>query len=364
MNDDRTVEEIELTKVWVVRAGSDGEHEHANLQENTAVIGWNVGDLTAVRTRADVRELIDLAYPDDSTGRQANYTGQVWAFRSQIQPGDIVVMPSKFRAGYIYLGECKGEYVYELNEKNLKRRHQLPVEWLTEPVSKSVIKDDLLNSLNSIMTVFNPTRNNASQRVRALYDSGRDPGNNSNLPRVKSLLGSSTTEIKDEVTDPEPTPTLEAIKDRIRIHIVENFSDHKLTRLVADILEALGFQCDISSPGPDGGVDILAGSGPLGLDSPTLIVEVKSEPTPVDVKVVRGLHSAMTQHRADQGLLVAWGGVTKPAMREFQRDRTSFRIWDAEELLNQLFETYERLPADTQARLPLKRAWVLDENPR
>lgn len=51
---------------------------------------------------------------------------------------------------------------------------------------------------------------------------------------------------------------------------------------------ALGFSC-VSPAGPDGEVDILAGSGPLGLDSPTLIVEVKSESTAVDVKVVRGL---------------------------------------------------------------------------
>lgn len=99
----------------------------------------------------------------------------------------------------------------------------------------------------------------------------------------------------------------------------------------------------------------------MGLDSPTLIVEVKSEPTAVDVKVVRGLHSAMTQHRADQGLLVAWGGVTAPATREFLRDRTSFRIWDSEELLNRLFETYDHLPASTRARVPLKQTWVLDQ---
>ena len=130
---------------------------------------------------------------------------------------------------------------------------------------------------------------------------------------------------------------------------------------MADILEALGFSCEVSPAGPDSGVDILAGRGPLGLDSPTLIVEVKSEPTAVDVKVVRGLHSAMTQHRADQGLLVAWGGVTNAARKEFERDRTSFRIWDAEEVLERLFETYDRLPMTTRAKIPLKQAWVLDE---
>lgn len=352
-----------MTKVWVVRAGRGGEQEQANLGQNVATIGWNVGDLTQVESREDVREIIDAAFPDDSFGRRANITGQIWAFRSQIQQGDIVVMPSKLRTGYLYLGTCGGTYTYTDDELNAGRRHQIPVIWQQEPVSKSVIKDDLLYSLNAIMTVFNPTRNNAAERVLHLFEHGKDPGSNDALKPAASqpapkLSASSTT---DQVIDPDPTPTLDAIRDRIRTHLVENFGDHKLTWLVADILEALGYQCEVSSPGPDGGVDILAGRGPLGLDSPTLIVEVKSEPSPVDVKVVRGLHSAMTQHRADQSLLVAWGGVTKPAHREFLRDRTSFRVWDSEELLNRLFATYDRLPADTRARIPLKRAWVLDE---
>lgn len=300
---------------------------------------------------------METAYPGISAGRLANHTGQVWAFRSQILPGDVVVMPSKIRPGYIHLGRCVGPYRYVASESE-SRRHQLPVKWLSEPVSKAAVKDDLLYSLNGIMTVFNPTRHGAAHRVLALHDTGVDPGNNQLLP--KGPLAPSGS-LSTDVSDPDPAPTVEAIRDRVRTHLVENFAGHQLTNLVAEILRVLGFHCDVSPPGPDGGVDIVAGRGPLGLDSPTLIVEVKSEPGAVDVKVARGLHSAMTQHRADQGLLVAWGGVTKPAAREFQRDRTSFRIWDSEELLNRLFETYDRLPATTRARIPMRQVWVLDE---
>lgn len=351
-----------MAKVWVVRAGSDGEQEPSNLADNVATIGWNIGDLSSAQRREDVRELIDTAYPDDSQGRRANITGQIWAFRNRIEQGDIVVMPSKLRSGYLYLGICQGGYVYDASASDHRRRHRIAVHWSADAVSKSVIKDDLLYSLNAIMTVFNPTRNNAAQRMQHLYQYGNDPGSNGLLQSAQSpTTSASGAVVEDHVTDPDLTPTLEAIRDRIRTHLVENFGDHKLTRLVADILEVLGYQCEVSPPGPDGGVDILAGRGPLGLDSPTLIVEVKSELSQVDVKVVRGLHSAMTQHRADQGLLVAWGGVTKPAHREFLRDRTSFRVWDSEALLDRLFETYDRLPAATRASIPLKQAWVLDE---
>lgn len=351
-----------MGRAWVVRAGREGEQEQGNLDTRTASIGWTVGDLSAASSREDVRAMMKAAYPDDSPGRLANLTGQVWAFRSQIQPGDTVIMPSKLRPGYLYLGKCAGAYRYQADEPDAARRHQIPVEWQDEPVSKSVVKDDLLFSLNSIMTVFNPTRNNAGPRLVTLLVKGTDPGNNGTTSNEPQASGSEPGADAVEVVDPDPRPSLEAIRDQIRTHLIENFAGHKLTILVADILEALDFSCEVSPPGPDGGVDILAGRGPLGLDSPTLIVEVKSEPTAVDVKVVRGLHSAMTQHRADQGLLVAWGGVTSAAAREFRRERTSFRIWDSEELLNRLFETYDSLPPRTRARIPLKRAWVLDHD--
>ena len=355
-----------MIKAWVVRAGRDGQQEQSNLEAGTATIGWALEDLSSITSREGVRAAFDDAFPNDSPSRRANHAGQVWAFRGQIHPGDVVLMPSKLRAGYIYLGKCVGSYHFVADDPDPQRRHRISVEWKPDPISKSVIKDDLLYSLNSILTVFNPTRNNASERVLSLYEKRVDPGSATATldatPHTRTDLATSAT----EVSDPDPTPTLDAIRDRIRdrirTHLVESFGGHKLTWLIADILEVLGYHCEVSPPGPDGAVDILAGCGPLGLDSPTLIVEVKSEPTAIDVKVVRGLHSAMTQHRADQGLLVAWGGVTANASREFRRDRTSFRIWDSEEILNRLFETYDRLPARTRARIPLKQAWVLDED--
>ena len=163
------------------------------------------------------------------------------------------------------------------------------------------------------------------------------------------------------MVDPTPAPTLEAIRDRVRTHLVENFGQHKLTHLIADILRVEGYTCDVSPEGPDFGVDIIAGRGPLGLDSPTLIVEVKSEAGPIGAPVVRGLQGAMAPHKADQGLLVAWGGLNKPAIAAIRTDRLTIRVWDAEDVLDHLFAVYDRLPDETRARIPLKRAWVLDE---
>lgn len=343
---------------WVVRAGQQGENEHWNLDQRRATVGWpEVGDLSGARQREDVRALVEEAYPADSPSKLANTTGQLWAFRGAIKEGDLVVLPLKTKPGYIRFGRVTGRYFYDESQPDKTRRHSLPVEWFSDPISKTVIEQDLIYTINGTLTVFRPRRNNAAARLEAIAGGSHDPGE-SEETRVQHA---ATDETASDVTDPDTAPSVVAIRDRIRSHVAENFREHELTRLVAEILEVLGFHCEVSPPGPDGGVDIIGGMGPLGMDAPTLIVEVKSEPTPISVRVLRGLHSAMTQHGADQALLVAWGGVTKPAQTEFQRDRTKMRIWDAEALLDQLFTTYDRLPSSTRAQIPMRQVWVLDE---
>ena len=351
---------------WVVRGGSRGEHEAWNLENNVATVGWEVGDLGPCKSRDEVRALVDEAYSGEKRMRNVNHAGQLWAFRNSIRPGDLVIMPLKTRSGYLAMGWCTGEYSYDPQGQE-GRRHTLPVQWQPEPVAKTVIKDDLLFTLNAIQTVFSPSRHNAAERLEAVARTGVDPGRMGSAAPASKTQATTPPPVDQEmedaadVVDPETAPTLEAIQDRIRTHLVENVAGHKLTELVADILRALGFVCDVSPPGPDGGVDIIAGRGPLGLDSPTLIVEVKSEPGQIKSQVVRGLHSAITQHNADQGLLVAWGGVSNAARREFSTQRTQLAIWDSEILLEKLFETYDQLPIATQQAIPLKRAWVLDD---
>ena len=60
--------------------------------------------------------------------------------------------------------------------------------------------------------------------------------------------------------------------------------------------------------------------------------------------------------------MVAMGGITAPAKKEFESLRSIIQVWDAEALLDQLFATYPLLPDSTKAALPLKQVWVLDDD--
>ncbi|WP_105032382.1 restriction endonuclease [Arthrobacter ruber] len=348
---------------WIIRAGKYGEREQWALQEGVTGGGWfEVADLTAATTKDQVRAAVETAFPTASPGRIANFTGQLWAIRHTITPGDLVVMPLK-TTKKIALGICTRGYEYRASETDPNTRHTLTVDWKTTDIPRAAIKDDLLNTINGAMTVFQASKNNAEQRLRRLLDTGLDPGNNPQTTptRTTTATGSTGGSEADDVTDPAAIPTLETIRDRVRTHLVENFKGHGLTELVAGILRVEGYVCEVSPPGPDQGVDIIAGRGPLGLDSPTLIVEVKSEEGPIGSSVVRGLQGAMGQHRADQCLLVAWGGLKKQARAEIRTDRLTTRIWDADDVLDHLFEVYDRLPDELRMRIRLTRAWVLDE---
>lgn len=346
---------------WIIREGVAGEREAWALEHGLAGGGFNqVGDLTGCSTREDVRQVVEKALPGDPPGRVMNYTGQLWALRSSITPGDVVLMPMK-TTKKLAIGVCTGGYHYRADDPDVSKRHCVSVAWKRDDISRAAIKDDLLNTINGAMTIFQAAKNNAEHRIRRLLEGHTDPGS-LDASTIAPVLGAVDNEPPSDVVDPTAAPTLDAIRDRVRTHLIENFGKHKLTRLVADILSVDGYVCTVSPEGPDFGVDIIAGRGLLGLDSPTVIVEVKSEAGQIGAPVVRGLQGAMASHKADQGLLVAWGGLTKAAESTIRNDRLRIAVWDSEAVIDHLFEVYEKLPEDVRLRLPLKRTWVLDED--
>lgn len=151
----------------------------------------------------------------------------------------------------------------------------------------------------------------------------------------------------------------ELAHDQIADLIAARFKGHDLTRLVEAILKAQGYTTWRSPEGADGGADILAGAGPLGFGAPRICVEVKSESSPIGRETVDKLLGAMTKFNADEGLFVAWGGFKANVQRDLASQFFRLRLWTRKELLEQLFEQYDRLDDDLKAELPLKRVWMV-----
>lgn len=347
-----------MTAAWVVRTGRFGERDTWAISNGVTGGGWaEIPDLTNCSTRDDVQAVVAATFPDDPVNRRANYTGQLWALRGRIAPGDVVALPLK-TTGEIAIGRVDRGYEYVASEPDPAKRHLLRVTWLVEDLPRSAIKQDLLYTLGSALTVFAPSRGFALERLKTIARTRQDPGQ---LPFKDSPLTAPQRAASDEVDEPETRPDIaEHARDQILTKVAETFKGHELTALIGAILEGEGFVCEPSLGGADGGVDIVAGRGLLGMDSPKLVAQVKSGGQVGD-QIVRDLLGTMQHVGAEQGLLVAWEGVSGPAKASLQRERFRIRLWTATDVIDALLRVYSDLPEDIRALLPLRRTWLLAE---
>ena len=343
---------IAIVTLWMVRAGQHGEGENEALNAGVVGIGWpEVGDLSQLRSAHDIRSRLNTTYPDAKPSTLANWAGQIDAFRFRIQIGDLVALPLK-SAPAVAFGRITGDYTYVEGAVDALR-HQRSVEWINDAVPRDVIDQDLLYSLGAFLTVCRIRRNNAEHRIRNLLEDPRHTA-----PAEAQQTDSTTVIEPDEISD-APVDLGQIGRDQIRRRLAERFRGHELARLIGELLKAEGFVCDISPPGPDGGVDILAGQGGMGFDGTTMAVQVKSGAVAADAPTLRELKGVMGTFGAQRGLLVSWGGFTKPARQEARRLFFEILLWDSDAVIDKLQETYDRLPADVQAEIPLERVWTL-----
>jgi restriction system protein len=324
--------------LWMVRAGRHGEEEQQALEKGLVTIGWNeFPDLSKVKSRSELAVLYAKLHPNTKKMALANEVGQIWRFLDNIKIDDLVALPLKHQSA-IAIGKVESNYEYR---KDLGEdiHHIRRVKWI-KTIPRSEFDQDLLYSFGAFMTVCQIERNNAEARVSALLK-GRP------LPEEEEELEAGKLDIE------------QASRDQILKHISQKFKGHDLARLVEAVLQAQGYITTRSAPGPDGGVDILAGAGQLGFENPRICIQVKSSSSPVDAPTLRNLQGTMQNFNADQGLLISWGGFTSKAIEESRRTFFSVRLWDSGKLLDEILEHFEKLPDSLKTELPLKRIWTL-----
>jgi restriction system protein len=334
--------------LWMIRAGKHGEDESTALEKGLAIVGWQeMPDVKSVSTWEALKAKHARLNPDMSTNGNTNSAAQLWAFANKVQKNDLVVLPLKTRS-VIAIGKIVGDYVY------LRGRHTRKVEWLKDDIPRNKFGQDLLYSFGAFMTICRITRNDAEQRVKAVLAGKTDPYFIPKGIMEKAQQGSDAViEEEDGIVDLE-----EQGFDQIRLLLQSKFAGHNLARLIEAILKVQGYQTYRSPEGPDGGVDILAGYGVMGFDRPRLCVQVKSGGVQTD-SAVRELEGVMSRVNAEQGLFVAWDGFNKTVMRNIKGHFFKVRLWDDKQLITNLLSTYEKLPDEIQAELPLKRIWVV-----
>jgi restriction system protein len=340
-------------KVYLTRGGKLGEDEDAALDGDLAIIGFrDIPSLESTNDYDAVFAIVEAHMPGAKPRAIGNRAGQLWAFAIAMQEGDLVVMPRKLTS-QLAIGRVAGPYRYQKLRGDF--RHTRAVKWERPDVPRTAFEQDMLHSFGAFMTVCNISRNDAERRVAAVLAGQDDPGALVTLGGHTKKPGASPPTLEPE----EVSDLAQLAHDQIVAHIQARFAGHALAGLVDAVLRTDGWVTKVSPPGADGGVDILAGRGSLGLDAPRLCVQVKSQNTAADVTVYRTLQGTMQTFKAEQGLLVCWGGFNKVVLSEAKQGHFTVRLWDSRELVEAIYRNYERLSAEIQAELPLKRVWML-----
>lgn len=163
-------------RAWVVRAGENGERERAALEEGVLAVGWDrlrSGDLVDTTSRDAIKAAVAAAYPDEGPYTIGNWAGQLYRFAHEMQPGDLVVLPLKSLR--VAIGRVSGDYEYRADAPD-GMRHVRRVEWLVKDLDRQMFQSDLLDSMGSLLTVFELSRFGAAERVAALAEGKPDPG--------------------------------------------------------------------------------------------------------------------------------------------------------------------------------------------
>jgi restriction system protein len=323
--------------VWCIKAGRNGEAEPLYDRHNVAALGWKeVGDLSDLRTREDFKSRYARTYPNEKTGAIRVNAGQLFRFIHEMKVGDAILL-RRSRTREISLGWVDGEYEY-----NTKLDPDFPhirrVRWLkNEPRTR--FSQGALYEVGAIMAFFQ-VRNYADEFLTALEGKKIEP---------------PTEEEEDEVIISIADDIEQQSHDFVLKQLSAKLKGHGLAEFVGHLLTLMGYKVKISPPGPDRGIDIVAHKDDLGVEPPTVLVQVKSSDSEINEAAVSELYGKVSER--DFGLVVAVGGFNRRA-RDFGFSKRNLKLIDGDELVELIYKYYDRLDGKYKGMIPLRRVFI------
>lgn len=254
--------------VWILRVKNTAA-VHRDLALHLAPLDVGVvQDVSEHRTQEEFVAEVKAHRPDLSPAKIDSRAQCLMSLVVRVQPGDLVIVHG---AGHPF--SC----VAVSGASNTEDGY--PALQFKDPIPLNDIPEDIKNSMKAHIALSRSAAPQAEKRLSEMRTLGVDTtaGRLSETERLGSLL-----------------------------------SAQDLAFLVSDILETDGYQCRVSPPGPDGGVDIYAGKGLLGLGD-SLLVQVKSGKQVVSAPVVYQILGNMVDCGAKATLIVSWSGFTAEA---------------------------------------------------
>jgi restriction system protein len=325
--------------VWGIHAGRTGDAHTLFLKKSVVALGWpKAGDLTQLKDRDEFKEKITAAYPHDKPGSIPVSAGQLFRFIFEMKVGDIIAYPSQ-RDKLLHIGRIDGDYRYNPSaDENYP--NQRAVTWLKE-IPRTIFSQAALFEIGSAMSFFQ-IRNYAEEFLAVLEN------------HPISVVPGEEDETVEAVTQDIEQNTRDYIFKRLSQH----FKGHGLEHLVGEILRAMGYIAHVTPEGVDGGVDIVAHKGELGIEPPIIKVQVKSGDGKEGDPSVSALYGKLSGAN-EVGLFISLNGFTPPA-KSFAKSKSNLRLIDGDTLIDLILQNYEKFAPRFKAELPLKRVYIPD----
>lgn len=267
--------------VWGIHAAHlDGDGMQF-INKKIVALGWaDAKDLSAITSREQMREHVNRAYPDRKP--KANQVGadQLFRFIKEMKQDDVIAYPCKSNRR-VYVGRISGEYQYSPQlggvYPNLRS-----VTWIDDE-PRTRFSQGALYEIGSAMSFFQ-IKNHADEFIKLL--SG---GSNTPVIEVDTTVNQTTEQIE------------ETTRDYVLKRLTTELKGYSVEKLVAHLLELMGYHARVIPAHIGSGVDIVAHRDELGFEPPIIKVQVKSGSADITPEVVHALNGNVMANEA--GLL-------------------------------------------------------------
>jgi len=329
--------------IWVVRGGKFGEYENRFLNESKVYLtrdGFKT-DLNKIAEQSALRSTLDEFYPTLPSSKISSWSDQIWSFAHDIQQKDWIIVPSKL-SPVIHVGEIIGGYNYEKNNSD-PYYHSREIKWIEKDIPRGHFPTDILYQLGGFKDIFN------ADGVEKVFH---------------TMADNDWAPTKDDDSSYEQTNELIALlqeisRDQIAQLIRNKFKGHRLAKLVKALMEAKGYSTHMGSNDEAGSdLDILAAKGGMGFDDDSRIcIQVRADDLPV--ATLDKFLGTMNDVGANYGLLVSWGGFKSNVEQERSNEFFRVRLWNQNDLIDQVLAHYEELDNYIKGEIPLKSFWTI-----
>jgi restriction system protein len=321
--------------LWGIHAGATGDAEALFFKENQVALGWAAtGDLSSLKAdREDFKDVVVQSYPEKKPGAIPGIAGQLFRFMHEMKIGDLVLYSSNFDRK-VHFAKVTGNYTHH-TDKGTTYPHRRAVKWIKD-VPRTHFTQGALYEMGAAMSFFQ-VKNYAEEFFAALE------GKETSLPPLNDPT------VKQVAKDIEVTT-----RDFVLKRLSQELKGLPLEEFVKHLLECMGYQARLARKN-EPSVDVIAHKDLLGIEPPIIKVQVKSGDGTITDKDVSALFGKLST--GEYGLFVTLGTYS-PQCRTFEQGKANLRLIDGEELVDLIFQHYERFDSRYKGILPLKRVYV------